>query len=215
MTVRAAIVMPLMPTAAETSREGPATAHPGAEVRRLTAALAAGDEEAFREFHAAYFDRLLRYLIVVTRGDEQAARDALQETFTRVARHARRFDGAEKFWSWLTVLARSAAADAGRKRRSHWRLLASYALSWMPSPEPETEIDEADQRLQSLMMEGLNGLRGGDRMLIEGKYLHGASVRELAAQSNLTEKAVESRLARAREQLRAGLLERLKNEETR
>ena len=189
---------PLTPTLSTTRMESPAAAHPGAEIFRLTAALAAGDESAFREFHAAYFDRLLRYLIVVTRGDEQAARDALQETFTRVARHARRFDAEEKFWSWLTVLARSAAADGGRKRRSYWRLLTSYAQSWMPSAQPETETDEADERLQSLLLEGLNELRAEDRALIESKYLHGASVRELAAQTNLTEKAVESRLSRAR-----------------
>jgi RNA polymerase sigma-70 factor (ECF subfamily) len=175
--------------------------------------LAQGDEEAFREFHAAYFDRLLRYLFVVARGDEEAARDALQETFTRVARHARPFDAEEKFWSWLTVLARSAATDGGRKRRSYWRLLTNYALSWMPSQTAENETEEADEHLQTLLLEGLGELRGEDRALIEGKYLRGASVRELAAQSNLTEKAVESRLARARRQLRKQLFQRLKNEE--
>ena len=206
---------PLTPTLADTRMESSAAPNQGAEICRLTAALAAGDEEAFREFHTAYFDRLLRYLIVVTRGDEQAARDALQETFTRVVHHARRFDGEEKFWSWLTVLARSAAADGGRRRRSYWRLLTSYALSWMPSARPETETDAADERLQSLLLEGLNELRAEDRALIEGKYIHGASVRELAAQLKLTEKAVESRLSRARYRLREKLLERLKNEEAR
>jgi RNA polymerase sigma factor (sigma-70 family) len=199
--------------AAGTPMENPAVTRPGGEVLRLTTALAAGDEEAFRKFHASYFDRLHRYLLVVMRGDEEAARDALQETFTRVARHARPFEAEEKFWSWLTVLARSAAADAGRKRRSYWRLLTNYALSWMPSQAIQSETDGADEHLQSLLLEGLGGLRGEDRALIEGKYLRGASVRELAAQSNLTEKAVESRLARARRQLREQLFQRLKNEE--
>jgi RNA polymerase sigma factor (sigma-70 family) len=199
--------------AAETRMESPAVTRQSGEVRRLTVALAARDEEAFREFHSGYFDRLHRYLLVVTRGDEEAARDALQETFTRVARHARPFDAEEKFWSWLTVLARSAAADAGRKRRSYWRLLTNYALSWMPSQAAGNESEEADEHLQALLLEGLSELRGDDRALIEGKYLRGASVRELAAQSNLTEKAVESRLARARRQLREQLFRRLKNEE--
>lgn len=184
-----------------------------AEIRRLTTGLAAGDEEAFREFHAAYFDRLFRYLIVVTRGDEEAARDALQETFTRVVRHARRFDCREKFWSWLTVLARSAAMDGGRKRRSYWRLLSSYAIAWMTFQPAQAEGDNTDEHLHVLLLEELRDLGAEDRVLIEGKYLRGESVRELAVQARLTEKAVESRLSRARRQLREKLLERLKHEE--
>jgi len=210
--VSAAIVSPLTPTLASSRMESSAATNQGSEIRLLTLALAAGDEEAFRTFHAAYFDRLLRYLIVVTRGDEQGARDALQETFIRVVRHVRGFDSEETFWSWLTVLARSSAADAGRKRRSYWRLLTSYAMFWVarqPSPE---EIDDSDEHLHALLLEGLGDLRGEDRALVEGKYLRGTSVRELAAESNLTEKAVESRLARARQQLREQLFERLKNE---
>jgi RNA polymerase sigma-70 factor (ECF subfamily) len=120
-----------------------------AEILRLTEALAAGRDEAFREFHDGYFDRLLRYLLVVTRGDEQAAYDALQETYIRVARHARAFNTEEKFWSWLTVLARSAAADGGRKRRSYWRLLTRYALSWFPPSAGSAAAEDAGERLQA------------------------------------------------------------------
>ena len=59
---------------------------------QLTSGLVAGDEEAFRKFHADYFDRLFRYHLVVARGNEEMAREALQETFTRVARKPRQFD---------------------------------------------------------------------------------------------------------------------------
>src|SRR5436190_1528005 len=93
----------------------------------LTSGLAAHEEDAFRQFQAAYFDRLLRYHLVIAHGDEHAAQEALQETLLRVARHARRFDDAGTFWCWLTVLARSAAADSGRKRNRYWRLISSYA----------------------------------------------------------------------------------------
>ena len=40
--------------------------------------MAAGDEEAFREFHAHYFDRLYRFLLVVARGQEHEAQEALK-----------------------------------------------------------------------------------------------------------------------------------------
>ena len=213
MTVPAVIVTPLTPTAAGTRRPSPAALRASAEIHRLTTALAAGDEEAFRQFHAAYFDRLLRYLFVVTRGDELAAHDAVQETFIRVARHARGFDSEEKFWSWLTVLARSAATDGGRKRRSYWQMLTRYALSWLPLPSSTPDAEATDERLHTLLLEELNALCAEDRALVEGKYLEGISVRELAARLHLTERAAESRLARLRRQLREQLFQKLKNEE--
>src|SRR4051812_2969801 len=63
----------------------------------LTRRLAAGDEAAFREFPARFFDPLYHFLLVVARGDAHAARDALQETLLRVARHARAFEDEDAF----------------------------------------------------------------------------------------------------------------------
>ena len=181
-------------------------------IRDLTRGLVAGDEEAFRQFHSAYFNRLLRYLFVATKGDEHAAREALQETMTRVVHYAREFDSEEVFWSWLTVLARSAVVDAGRKHRRYWRLLKAYALFWRaPELEPVDPFD-TDEYLNELLRQALQHLEPIDRSLVEGKYLSGSSVRELAKHSELTERAVESRLLRARRQLREDLLKRLKNE---
>ena len=77
--------------------------------------MARGDQNAYRRFYELYFDRLLRYMLVVT-GNEQAAREALHSTMLRVARHARRFDSEAVFWRWLTVLGRSSAAGKAAAR---------------------------------------------------------------------------------------------------
>ncbi len=50
-----------------------------------------GDETAYRIFYDAYFDRLLRYLLVVTGGNEEVAREALQLALVRVVRHVKCF----------------------------------------------------------------------------------------------------------------------------
>src|SRR5712671_2079636 len=101
----AAIVTPLTSSAARVHMDKRAASGGDESILELTRRLARGDEEAFRKFHDAYFDRLLRYLFVITKGDQEAAREALQETMTRVVRYARPFDSEEVFWSWLTVLA--------------------------------------------------------------------------------------------------------------
>lgn len=168
-------------------------------VARLTQCLAAGDEDAFREFHARYFDRLYHFLLAVTQGEAHAAQDALQETLLRVARYARRFENEEIFWSWLKAVARSAARDGHRKHRRYLARLRDFALGRPALFADERALEPA--QLSSLLIEAINDLAPADRALIEGKYFSGDSVAELAAQTRLTEKAVESRLGRLRRQL--------------
>lgn len=174
----------------------------------LTRLLAKGDEEAFREFHALYFDRLYQFLLVVAEGREDQARDALQETLLRVLRYARVFEQEEVFWCWLKALARSAARDAGRKQRRYMALLRNFAL--LPREHcPETARDE-EARMSALLAQSLEELDPEDRRLLESKYLEGETIRELSAQTGLSDKAVESRLSRLRRQLREKLLEKLR-----
>jgi DNA-directed RNA polymerase specialized sigma24 family protein len=88
----------------------------------LTRRMVKGDEMAYRTFYDAYFDRLSRYLLVVAAGNEEAMRDALQSTLVRVVRNVKVFTNEAAFWSWLTVLARSALLDDNRRERRYlWR----------------------------------------------------------------------------------------------
>ena len=173
-------------------------------VALLTWRLARGEEEAFREFHALYFVRLRQFLLVVARGDEAQAEEALQETFLRVARQARVFQTEEIFWSWLRTVARNAARDAGRKQRRYLSLLERFTR--------QTIQEEAgDLSLTNILEETVAELEPEERRLIEGKYLEGESVRQLSEQEGLTEKAVESRLLRLRRELRERILRKLKS----
>ncbi|MFP6855672.1 MAG: sigma factor [Roseibacillus sp.] len=52
-------------------------------------------------------------------GEPSHLDDLLQETLLRAVRYMRVFHDEAALWSWLTVLARSAVADHGR-RRSRW-----------------------------------------------------------------------------------------------
>jgi RNA polymerase sigma-70 factor (ECF subfamily) len=176
----------------------------------LTRRLAEGDEAAFREFHAQYFDRLLRYHLLLARGDEHAARDALQETLTRVARKGRHFESEDAFWCWLAVIARSTAVDGGRRRQRYWATLKRYTLGWMQSSSSSPEENHSDSGLLERLDQGLATLEPADRQLVEAKYLAGKSVREMS----VSEKAIESRLLRLRRQLRESILRDLRHEQS-
>ena len=173
--------------------------------------MAAGDETAYRIFYDAYFDRLLRYLLVVTGGNEEAAREALQLALVRVVRHVKLFETEEKFWSWLTVLARSALADESRKRRRYFSFLERFTRHQETGPSA-MDNGEADEQLRALLESKLTALPEEERQLVERKYILRQSVREIAGGQQTTEKAVESRLSRVRRKLKDAVLAELKNE---
>lgn len=179
------------------------------DIAALTRALVAGDEVAYRMFHALYLDRLTRYLLVVNAGHEQAARDALQAMMPRLVRHIRVFHDEAVFWSWLTVLARSAHADERRTRRRYFAFLDRFTRH----AEIEAAIGGApprDDRLGEALARHLALLPAGERELIEWKYTERRAVRDIAAQLGATEKTVESRLTRIRRKLKEAVLAELK-----
>ena len=177
----------------------------------LTRRMADGDELAYRAFYDAYFNRLSRYLLVVTAGDEDAAREALQSALLRVVRHIKVFPNEAVFWSWLTVLARSALSDQTRKRRRYLAFLDRF--TWHTRAQQTSPGDaQTDLRLLGLLESGLEALPFEERRLAEAKYFERRSVRELAEELGLSEKAVESRLGRIRHKLKAAILEGLKRE---
>lgn len=169
-------------------------------LRSLTRRMAEGSEAAFREFHTAWFQRLFRYVFVLMRGDEHAACDVTQETLLRVVRHVRVFECGDGFWSWLTCLARSAAADHGRKSSRYRRLLDRF-ISQAASPEEPAR--DSDFEISDAITRSLGKLSEADRLLLQQKYSDGASVRQMADHAGVTESAIESRLARARRELRS------------
>lgn len=168
-----------------------------------------GDEMAYRIFYEAYFDRLLRYLLVVARGDEDAAREAVQLTLLRVVRHIKAFPDEAAFWSWLTVLARSALSDESRKRRRYFAFLERFTLH-ANTENAAGDAGEADDTLRGLLEGHLKGLPCDEQELMRQKYFEHQSVRDIARDLQTTEKAIESRLSRIRRKLKEAVLGALK-----
>lgn len=214
VSIRVANPVFSLPLSGKPAMECTHVAEPASGIARLTAGLAAADEAAFREFHARYFERLYHFLLVVCRGSDDQAQEALQLALLRVVRHARVFQSEDTFWCWLKALARSAACDAGRRQRRYAALLERFAHWWGVHRAPTSETPDADP-LAGEVEALLADLQPVERQLIEGKYLAGESVKELAAQTGLSEKAIEGRLTRLRQRLRERCLNLLNAHEPR
>lgn len=163
----------------------------------LTKGLARGNEDSFRAFYDLYAHRLFGYLFVICRGNEAAARELLQQTLIKVARQARVFEDEEIFWKWLGAVARNLWIDETRKRNRYLAALEQF-WNWRSASEASGVADAAELE----MARALEALEEGERDLVRLKYLEGRSVRELAERLGLSEKAVESRLTRARQKIK-------------
>lgn len=172
-----------------------------------------GDDSAWRMFHEAYFDRLWRYLLVVAAGNEETARESLQATLVRVARHIKTFADETAFWNWLTVLARSACRDETKKHRRYFSFLSRFTRQ--ADVEHEAQQNPDGDPLNTLLEQHVALLPPDEQKLIEEKYFEHRAVRDIARDLQTTEKAVESKLSRIRRKLKEAVLAEMKKDEPR
>lgn len=168
---------------------------------QLSARLVAGEEAAWTDFHGRTFDRLLRYLLTVAHGDEEAAREALQLAYVKSVRYVRRFDTERVMWGWLAQIARSCLIDLARHKSRYASLLARLEAP----PALEQSVNDSCGDRATLLATSLARLTASDRALIEARYTADQSIAQIASATGATPKAIESRLARIRTRLRAWL----------
>jgi len=140
-------------------------------------------------------------LIVLCRGDEELSRDLLQVTMLKVVRSIRHFDDEAAFWNWLAAIARNNFLDYARKARRR----PQFEPILESGNAPAAANDE-DAELVAALEQALGQLPNEERALIESFYFESGSYGSLAAQQNVSPKAVESRLARVRQKLRHAIL---------
>jgi RNA polymerase sigma-70 factor (ECF subfamily) len=177
-----------------------------AEARRITAGVARGDEAAFREFYERYHRRLFRFALVVGRGDETLARDAVQAAFVTAAKKLRAMESDEHLWNWLARVTRQQLAKAWRQRH---RDSAIVGMAELPECSDGAETDSVlEERLDAAML----AMESNDRELVEWFYFDRLSHKEIAERLSVTPKSVSSRLERARARLREAISRSLSHE---
>ena len=194
------------PSAVEASSEPSASSEADAEARQLAAAIARGDEAAFRTLYDRYHQRLLRFALVLAQGQESLAQEAVQSAFVTAARKLRRADSEEHLWNWLARVARQQLAHIWRKRRRDSNIVAVEPLpDCAANAEPDSVLEEVLDAI-------LTSMEPEERQLIEFFYFDRLSQKEIAERLNTTPKAVSSKLERTREKLRTRIKWKLAHE---
>ena len=164
-----------------------------AEARGLAAAIGRGDEAAFRMLSNRYHLRLFRFELVLGRGEELLAQDAVQSTFLIAAKKLRSADGEAHLWNWLARVARQEIARAWRKRQRDPALANAEVLS-----EECPAATDPDPFFEGVLDGALGRLEPEERQLIQIFYFERLSQKQIAEQLNITPKAVSSRLRNGR-----------------
>lgn len=138
---------------------------------------------------------LYAYVSHRTGADRELAEDTVQEAYMRALADWRRKGAPEVPLAWLKTVARN--------------ILISYYRRANPSSLEGQGMDIEDKTLDpekkydtALLYRGLAHLRREQSYLLEALYFDGKSVREIAAERGLSERAVEGRLRRARKKLK-------------
>jgi len=160
-----------------------------------------GDRAAFGQLYDLYVDRVYAYLRVRTPTEDDAS-DLTQQVFVQALVGLPRYQGQRlAFAPWLFRIARNAAIDAHRRRRSTtaWDLLPE-ALHPMAGDDVEESVlrQETIARVQGLV----RTLSPETREMLALRFGAGLSVADVAAVIGKKEGAVKQQLIRTIRKLR-------------
>ncbi len=167
----------------------------------------AGDRDAMDTLLATYEPRIYRFGLRMC-GDEDAAREVLQETLLAAFRHLPGFRGDAALSTWLYQIARSACIKTRRGQPAASRLDPDGADALVdPAPAPDARLQAAE--IGAAMSRAIATLSADHREVLVLRDVEGLSAEEAAAVVGIEVRALKSRLHRARLALRGKLADEL------
>jgi RNA polymerase sigma-70 factor (ECF subfamily) len=176
-----------------------------AEEAALVRQIVAGEGHRYSVLVERYQRRLYWSCLRLV-GDPDEAEDVVQEAFVRAYEHLRDFDPTYRFYTWIYRIARNRCLNVLRRRRV-WGLVTLSDPASAPSlPAPERSDRPAeDEELARALVDCRGTLPVDQREVFDLRHADGLSYREIAAAVGAPQGTVMSRLARAREKMRACL----------
>jgi RNA polymerase sigma-70 factor, ECF subfamily len=164
-----------------------------------------GDEDAFEMFFDWMFPRVYRFALTRVGGREDAAEDIAQTTLCQGIRRLETWRGEASLFTWIcTICRREVEAWRSTHPGADIHLIEDTpeiraALEVLRSDEP-LAADQMIQREQvaTMIQRVLDRLPTHYGKALEWKYLDDLPVRDIALRLDLSEKAAESLLTRAR-----------------
>lgn len=176
----------------------------GSDAEVVALALS-GRQDAYRELLARYRNAIY-HLIRASTGDAQEALDLTQDTFIAAFAALGRYDRSRTLLTWLRRIALNKCRDWGRRRRIRtmlWRTKPINAAYDVPDDTIAPDVQAADRAELAWVNAAIVRLPPRLRETLILRTIEGLGQAETADVLGISEKAVETRLYRARSRLSA------------
>ncbi|KAF0183404.1 MAG: RNA polymerase sigma-70 factor, ECF subfamily [Alphaproteobacteria bacterium] len=177
------------------------TSEPGArDDAALVAAALAGDSRAFTEIMRRHKEAIYRFVRRYV-GDADEAYDIVQETFVSAWSALSGFDKTRPLPAWLRRIALNKCRDWSRRRQVRRFFFAAESIDASPREiAAPTPADNADQEaLLAALDARLAALPPSLKEVLILTLFEGLSQKEAARVLNVSPKAIETRIYRARQ----------------
>lgn len=175
------------------------------DISELVEEAQGGDHRAFEELVRRTYADTYTLAFRLT-GDEEDARDVVQETYLRVHKSLKKFRGDAQFGTWIhRITANCASTLLGRRsRHRHDEIDDEIQLADdHPSRDPEQRADVGELRNQ--LTDALRGLPPKLRAVVVLRDIYDLPHEAIADELGISETAAKVRLHRARKRLRERL----------
>lgn len=183
----------------------------GSDEQELLVLQAVGGDTGARErLFTRYATRLVRLVMHADGLSEDEAKDVVQDTFIRAFRTLKKLQKVGSFERWLITIARNRAATY--QRRKTFRGWLSDQLGREPDPEPDAIVPlSAQKEREAQLVRQLIAEYPDEkiRLTVQGFYVEGLSVRDIAEHQGVPISTVTTRLNRFRDRIKEELLKRL------
>ena len=162
-----------------------------------------GRQDAYRELLARYREPIYRFIRAST-GDAQEALDLTQDTFIAAFAALARYDRSRPLLIWLRRIALNKCRDWGRRRRLRtmlWRTAPIDAAHDIPDNAIAPDVQASDRAELARVNTAIMRLPTRLRETLILRTVEGLGQAETADVLGISEKAVETRLYRARSKL--------------
>ncbi|MDR1518732.1 MAG: RNA polymerase sigma factor [Planctomycetota bacterium] len=178
-----------------------------AQGAELLAKIAKGDEKALEEFYEIYFPRLYRFVFYRVGQDHHHSEEVVHDTFMEAVEKAGQFNPSRgSVESWLITMSRNRIRSINaimirpRKYEQSWNLMDGKFDNLLADMNRNNLPDAAleNDYLRTLIAAIMGSIPREYSSLLEMKYISNLSVHDISQTVHKTEKAVESKLTRAR-----------------
>ena len=171
-----------------------------------------GDHTAFRKIVTMYQQPAYRFAFRIL-GNEEEARDAVQESFIKIWQKIGSFDTSKELIPWMYRILANTATDRWRKIHRHEMVPIDQASQKLEAVLQNNSTTMAANQELAMLIKGLaDMLPEKQKLVFILRDIEGMASEEVEAITEMTETSVKSNLYHARKRVREQLLRILQKE---